>query len=72
MSSLVKSSLMPLKTPPGSDVGSPFSSPALNCKMGILDVSSPRHGSVQSPQVIRRGPKLWTSDSGKGFSTALL
>ncbi|KAM6124249.1 nucleoporin NDC1 isoform 2-T2 [Pterocles gutturalis] len=63
MSSLVKSSLMPLKTSPGSDVGSPFSSPALNCKMGILDVSSPWHGSVQSPRVMRRGPKLWTSGS---------
>uniref|UniRef100_A0A8B9M4J9 Nucleoporin NDC1 n=1 Tax=Accipiter nisus TaxID=211598 RepID=A0A8B9M4J9_9AVES len=63
MSSLVKSSLMPLKTSPGSDVGSPFSSPALSCKMGILDVNSPWHGSVQSPQVTRRGPKLWTSGS---------
>ncbi|NWI30974.1 NDC1 protein, partial [Sula dactylatra] len=63
MSSLVKSSLMPLKTSPGSDVGSPFSSPALNCKMGILDVNSPWHGSVQSPHLMRRGPKLWTSGS---------
>ncbi|NXC22057.1 NDC1 protein, partial [Corythaeola cristata] len=64
MTSLVKSSLTPLKTSPGSDVGSPFSSPALNSKMGILDVNSPWHGSVQSPQVRRRGPKLWTSGSG--------
>lgn len=71
MSSLVKSSLMPLKTSPGSDVGSPFSSPALSCKMGILDVNSPWHGSVQSPQVTRRGPKLWTSGSGRDSSTAL-
>uniref|UniRef100_A0A8C0ELF1 Nucleoporin NDC1 n=1 Tax=Bubo bubo TaxID=30461 RepID=A0A8C0ELF1_BUBBB len=63
MSSLVKPSLTPLKTLSGSDVGSPFSSPALNCKMGILDVNSPWHGSVQSPQVMRRGPKLWTSGS---------
>uniref|UniRef100_A0A8C0B232 Nucleoporin NDC1 n=1 Tax=Buteo japonicus TaxID=224669 RepID=A0A8C0B232_9AVES len=71
MSSLVKSSLMPLKTSPGSDVGSPFSSPALSCKMGILDVNSPWHGSVQSSQVTRRGPKLWTSGSGRDSSTAL-
>uniref|UniRef100_A0A8C4VD81 Nucleoporin NDC1 n=2 Tax=Falco TaxID=8952 RepID=A0A8C4VD81_FALTI len=63
MSSLAKSSLMPLKTSPGSNVGSPFSSPALNCKTGILDVNSPWHGSVQSPNVMRRGPKLWTSVS---------
>ncbi|NXD77239.1 NDC1 protein, partial [Halcyon senegalensis] len=63
MSSLVKSSPMPLKASPGSDIGSPFSSPALNCKMGILDVNSPWRGSVQSPHVMRRGPKLWTSGS---------
>ncbi|NXL27426.1 NDC1 protein, partial [Glaucidium brasilianum] len=63
MSSLVKPSLTPLKTLSGSDVGSPLSSPSLNCKMGILGVNSPWHVSVQSPQVMRRGPKLWTSDS---------
>uniref|UniRef100_A0A8C3M1S5 Nucleoporin NDC1 n=1 Tax=Chrysolophus pictus TaxID=9089 RepID=A0A8C3M1S5_CHRPC len=64
MSSLVKSSSMPLKASPGSDIGSPFSSPALNCKAGILDLSSPWHGKVQSPLIVRRGPKLWTSGSG--------
>ncbi|KFO75995.1 Nucleoporin NDC1, partial [Cuculus canorus] len=63
MSSLVKSSLMPLKTSPGSEVGSPFSSPALNCKMRIQDVNSPWQGSVPSPEARRRGPKLWTSGS---------
>lgn len=72
MSSLAKSSLMPLKASPGSDIGSPFSSPALNCKAGILDLSSPWHGSVQSPLVMRRGPKLWTSGSGKDFSITLV
>ncbi|NXY31308.1 NDC1 protein, partial [Pomatorhinus ruficollis] len=61
MSPLVKPSLMPVKTSPGSDVGSPFSSPALSYKMGAVDVKSPWHGSVQSPHVVRRGPKLWTS-----------
>ncbi|XP_062436839.1 nucleoporin NDC1 isoform X3 [Rhea pennata] len=39
------------------------SSPVLNCKAGILDLKSPWHGSVQSPHVMRRGPKLWTSNS---------
>ncbi|KAM8805587.1 nucleoporin NDC1 [Eudromia elegans] len=63
MPSLVKSSLLPLKTSPGSDVGTPFSSPVLNSKVGILDLNSPWHGSVQSPHVMRRGPKLWTSNS---------
>ncbi|XP_075792130.1 nucleoporin NDC1 isoform X2 [Pelodiscus sinensis] len=68
MPSLVKSSLLPLKTLSTSDLGSsfgsPFSSPALNRQAGILDLNSPWHGSVQSPHVMRRGPKLWTSSSG--------
>ncbi|NXE62599.1 NDC1 protein, partial [Calcarius ornatus] len=63
MSPLVKPSLMPVKTSPGSDVGSPFSSPALSYKMGVVDVKSPWHGTVQSSHVTRRGPKLWTSVS---------
>ncbi|NXP93567.1 NDC1 protein, partial [Passerina amoena] len=63
MSPLVKPSLMPVKTSPGSEVGSPFSSPALSYKMGVVDVKSPWHGTVQSPPVTRRGPKLWTSVS---------
>ncbi|NWH30450.1 NDC1 protein, partial [Chloropsis hardwickii] len=63
MSPLVKPSLMPVKTSPGSDVGSPFSSPALSYKMGVVDVKSPWHGTGQSPHVMRRGPKLWTSVS---------
>ncbi|XP_043346914.1 nucleoporin NDC1 isoform X2 [Dermochelys coriacea] len=67
MPSLVKSSLLPLKalstSDLGSSFGSPFSSPALNHKAGILDLNSPWHGSVQSPHVMRRGPKLWTSSS---------
>uniref|UniRef100_A0A8D0L974 Nucleoporin NDC1 n=1 Tax=Sphenodon punctatus TaxID=8508 RepID=A0A8D0L974_SPHPU len=68
MPSLVKSSLLPSKASPGSDLGSPlgspFGSPALNRKTGMLDLSSPWHGSVQSPHIMRRGPKLWTSTSG--------
>lgn len=72
MASLVKSPLMPSKTSPGSDIGSPFSSPALTSKVGILDLNSPWHGSVQSPHVMRRGPKLWTSGSGRHFSTPLV
>uniref|UniRef100_U3KBV0 Nucleoporin NDC1 n=1 Tax=Ficedula albicollis TaxID=59894 RepID=U3KBV0_FICAL len=63
MSPLVKPSLMPVKTSPGSDVGSPFSCPALSYKIGVVDVKSPWHGPVQSPPSMRRGPKLWTSVS---------
>ncbi|NXY17648.1 NDC1 protein, partial [Atrichornis clamosus] len=65
MSPLVKPALMPVKMSPGSDVGSPFSSPALSCKMGVVDVKSPWYGPVQSPHVMRRGPKLWTSVSDR-------
>lgn len=71
MSPLVKPSLMPVKASPGSDVGSPFSSPALSYKMGVVDIKSPWHGTVQSPHVMRRGPKLWTSVSGRDSSTAI-
>uniref|UniRef100_A0A8C0HHD4 Nucleoporin NDC1 n=1 Tax=Chelonoidis abingdonii TaxID=106734 RepID=A0A8C0HHD4_CHEAB len=65
MPSLVKSSLLPLKalstSDLGSSFGSPFSSPSsLNRKAGILDLNSPWNGSIQSPHVMRRGPKLWT------------
>ncbi|NXH48959.1 NDC1 protein, partial [Dicaeum eximium] len=63
MSPLVKPTLMSVKTSPGSDVGSPFSSPALSYKIGAVDVKSPWHGTAQSPHVTRRGPKLWTSIS---------
>ncbi|KAH0618595.1 hypothetical protein JD844_017954 [Phrynosoma platyrhinos] len=66
MPSLVKSSLLPLKASPVSDLGSnlesPFSPVPLSHKCGVLELSSPWHGSVQSPHIMRRGPKLWTSD----------
>uniref|UniRef100_A0A7M4ED57 Nucleoporin NDC1 n=1 Tax=Crocodylus porosus TaxID=8502 RepID=A0A7M4ED57_CROPO len=75
MPSLVKS-LSPLKTSTASDLGSsfgsPFTSPALNRKPGILDLNSPWHGSVQSPHIMRRGPKLWTSSSGGGRSVPVI
>lgn len=74
MPSLVKSSLLPLKTSPvtdhGSSLGSPFSPSPLSRKSGMLELSSPWHGSVQSPHIMRRGPKLWTSYSGKMNSLA--
>lgn len=67
--SLVKSSLLPPKVSPvsdlGSNLGSPFNYSPLNRKAGILELNSPWHGSVQSPHIMRRGPKLWTIHSGK-------
>ncbi|MGH0174577.1 UNVERIFIED_CONTAM: hypothetical protein FKN15_009135 [Acipenser sinensis] len=53
---------------PTPDLGSPFGSPAMKRLTGTLDPSSPWHGSVQSPHVMRRGPKLWTSSSGAATS----
>lgn len=44
------------------DLGSPFGSPAIIRLGGLLDQNSPWHGSIQSPHVMRRGPKLWSSD----------
>uniref|UniRef100_A0A8C8SV29 Nucleoporin NDC1 n=1 Tax=Pelusios castaneus TaxID=367368 RepID=A0A8C8SV29_9SAUR len=76
MPSLVKSSLLPLKALSASDLGSsfgsPFSSPGLNRVAGIVDLNSPWHGSVQSPHVMRRGPKLWTLSSGGRSSVSVL
>ncbi|XP_072853744.2 nucleoporin NDC1 isoform X1 [Pogona vitticeps] len=67
ISSLVKSSRLPFKTSPatdlGSSLGSPFNPSPLSHNPGTLELSSPWHGSVQSPHIMRRGPKLWTSGS---------
>uniref|UniRef100_A0A8C9WFA5 Nucleoporin NDC1 n=1 Tax=Scleropages formosus TaxID=113540 RepID=A0A8C9WFA5_SCLFO len=70
MSTLIISSLMSLqilsidiglKTPSSS----PFSSSSVNRFVGNVDPSSPWYGSVQSPHVMRRGPKLWTASTGR-------
>uniref|UniRef100_A0A8C9W3F0 Nucleoporin NDC1 n=1 Tax=Scleropages formosus TaxID=113540 RepID=A0A8C9W3F0_SCLFO len=50
-----------LKTPSSS----PFSSSSVNRFVGNVDPSSPWYGSVQSPHVMRRGPKLWTASTGR-------
>ncbi|XP_044286353.1 nucleoporin NDC1 isoform X2 [Varanus komodoensis] len=67
MPSLVKPSVFSLKTSPsselGSILGSPFSPPPLHRKPGMLDLNSPWQGSTQSPNIMRRGTKLWTSSS---------
>ncbi|XP_067846645.1 nucleoporin NDC1 isoform X2 [Heptranchias perlo] len=66
-SSLIKSSNSSLRSllgfPFTPDLGSPFVSPAANRLGNVLDLGSPSYGSVQSPHVTRRGPKLWTSAS---------
>lgn len=65
---LVKMSLFSskLSTPDvASPLGSPFGSSVVNRMAGIFDVNT-CYGSPQSSQLIRRGPRLWTSASGKG------
>ncbi|XP_034508845.1 nucleoporin NDC1 [Ailuropoda melanoleuca] len=60
---LVKTSLFSskLSTPDvASPLGSPFGSSVVNRMAGIFDVNT-CYGSPQSSQLIRRGPRLWTS-----------
>ncbi|KAL2772519.1 nucleoporin NDC1 isoform 2 [Daubentonia madagascariensis] len=60
---LVKTSLFSskLSTPDvASPLGTPFGSSVVNRMAGIFDVNT-CYGSPQSPQLIRRGPRLWTS-----------
>ncbi|MBN3302310.1 NDC1 protein, partial [Amia calva] len=54
----------PLTAPFTPELGSPFGSPAIRRLAGAVDPSSPWYGSVQSPHVMRRGPKLWSSSAG--------
>lgn len=65
---LVKTSLFSpkLSTPDGSSpFGTPFGSSVVNRMAGIFDVNT-CCGSPQSPQLVRRGPRLWTHTSGEG------
>ncbi|XP_025790929.1 nucleoporin NDC1 isoform X2 [Puma concolor] len=60
---LVKTSLFSskLSTPDvASPLGTPFGSSVVNRMAGIFDVNT-CYGSPQSSQLIRRGPRLWTS-----------
>ncbi|XP_011368759.1 nucleoporin NDC1 isoform X2 [Pteropus vampyrus] len=62
---LVKTSLFSSKlcTPDvASPLGTPFGSSVMNRMAGIFDINT-CYGSPQSPQLIRRGPRLWTSAS---------
>ncbi|XP_008072450.1 nucleoporin NDC1 isoform X2 [Carlito syrichta] len=62
---LVKTSLFSSKlstSDVASPLGSPFGSSVVNRMAGIFDVST-CYGSPQSSQLIRRGPRLWTSAS---------
>ncbi|XP_042185178.1 nucleoporin NDC1 isoform X2 [Oncorhynchus tshawytscha] len=56
----------PLTIPFTPDLDSPFSSPALRRLTGPLEPQgalSPGFSSIQSPHVMRRGPKLWSAST---------
>uniref|UniRef100_A0A668ABC7 Nucleoporin NDC1 n=1 Tax=Myripristis murdjan TaxID=586833 RepID=A0A668ABC7_9TELE len=55
----------PLTVPFTPDLDSPFSSPALRRLAGPVEQCSPWHGTVQSPHIMRRGPKLWSTSTGE-------
>ncbi|KAK2900972.1 hypothetical protein Q8A67_009087 [Cirrhinus molitorella] len=52
-----------LTAPFTPDVDSPFSSPAIRRLAGQQDPQSPWFGTVQSPHIMRRGPKLWSAST---------
>ncbi|XP_061587720.1 nucleoporin NDC1 isoform X1 [Cololabis saira] len=51
----------PMTAPFTPDLDSPFSSPALRRLASPLDQGSPWYGTVQSPHLMRRAPKLWST-----------
>ncbi|KAK3531459.1 hypothetical protein QTP70_020544, partial [Hemibagrus guttatus] len=59
--SAVKGVNSPLTAPFTPDLTAPFSSPALRPLLGAQVAHRPWLGSVQSPHVTRRNPKLWST-----------
>ncbi|XP_047444415.1 nucleoporin NDC1 isoform X2 [Mugil cephalus] len=53
----------PLTAPFTPDLDSPFASPALRRLTAPVDQCSPWHGAVQSPHIMRRAPKLWSTST---------
>uniref|UniRef100_A0AAX7SUN2 Nucleoporin NDC1 n=1 Tax=Astatotilapia calliptera TaxID=8154 RepID=A0AAX7SUN2_ASTCA len=60
----------PLTAPFTPDLDSPFMSPALRRLAAPVEQGSPWYGTVQSPHIMRRVPKLW-STSTEASSQAL-
>ncbi|XP_028988523.1 nucleoporin NDC1 [Betta splendens] len=61
--SIVGGQQSPLTAPFTPDLDSPFASPALRRLTAPVEQCSPWHGTVQSPHVMRRGPKLWSTST---------
>ncbi|XP_054656544.1 nucleoporin NDC1 isoform X2 [Dunckerocampus dactyliophorus] len=66
---VVQSPLTAPFTPPNLD--SPFTSPSLRRLTAPVDQGSPWHGAVQSPHVMRRAPKLWSTSTCSQFNSSL-
>ncbi|XP_041660302.1 nucleoporin NDC1 isoform X2 [Cheilinus undulatus] len=61
--SVIGQSQTPLTAPFTPDLDSPFASPALRRLTAPVEQCSPWFGTVQSPHVMRRGPKLWSTST---------
>ncbi|KAE8290657.1 Nucleoporin NDC1 Transmembrane protein 48 [Larimichthys crocea] len=61
--SVVGSPKSPLTAPFTPDLDSPFASPALRRLTAPVEQCSPWFGTVQSPHVMRRVPKLWSTST---------
>uniref|UniRef100_A0A665WVZ5 Nucleoporin NDC1 n=1 Tax=Echeneis naucrates TaxID=173247 RepID=A0A665WVZ5_ECHNA len=61
----------PLTAPFTPDLDSPFASPALRRLTAPVEQCSPWYGTVQSPHIMRRAPKLWSTSTGekRGINT---
>ncbi|XP_040912155.1 nucleoporin NDC1 isoform X1 [Toxotes jaculatrix] len=53
----------PMTAPFTPDLDSPFASPALRRLTAPVEQCSPWHGTVQSPHIMRRAPKLWSTST---------
>uniref|UniRef100_A0A8C1P684 Nucleoporin NDC1 n=1 Tax=Cyprinus carpio TaxID=7962 RepID=A0A8C1P684_CYPCA len=60
-----------LTAPFTPDVDSPFSSPAIRRLVGQQEPRSPWFGTVQSPHIMRRGPKLWSASTDSSRFTVI-
>uniref|UniRef100_A0A669F9Q4 Nucleoporin NDC1 n=1 Tax=Oreochromis niloticus TaxID=8128 RepID=A0A669F9Q4_ORENI len=54
---------IPLTAPFTPDLDSPFMSPALRRLAAPVEQGSPWYGTVQSPHIMRRVPKLWSTST---------
>uniref|UniRef100_A0AAX7U036 Nucleoporin NDC1 n=1 Tax=Astatotilapia calliptera TaxID=8154 RepID=A0AAX7U036_ASTCA len=58
---------MSANSPFTPDLDSPFMSPALRRLAAPVEQGSPWYGTVQSPHIMRRVPKLWSTSTGLSY-----